>query len=279
MSDDSIKIDGIQYTKVDIGERFGLTPEQLKTFTSQVMEQSSYRYGEIISQQQHCMAEDYRDISANIEAGKREFIANLAQASAEANAKAMRSTPAVFDKIIGALASLCGNPIFNTQTHEDPMNDYVRDVLGQEIEVRDQTRQGISGSSDSAVEGHAGEVDIQIRFNGKPICIYEGLKLDSVQTDVIYSHIAKATIKYNPQGLKEVFVVTYVVNQQKRFGDFWDRFKEKVRAYVADDDEYMIAWDDEDTDTGMSAIRVLHGVYKMDGEDHNVYAIAVKIQS
>ena len=40
-----------------------------------------------------------------------------------------------------------------------------------------------------------------------------------------------------------------------------------------------VIWDEKETDTEMSAIRVLHGVYKMDGVDHDVYVIAVKIQS
>ena len=142
------------------------------------------------------------------------------------------------------------------------MNDFVRSIIAASLEVRDQTRNGISGTSTSATQERSGELDIQIRYNGKPICVYEGLKLDSVKKKELYEHIVKATINYNPQGIKNVFVTAYVVNQSTHFGDFWDRFCDCVRQ-----------------DTEMSAIRVLHGVYKMDGVDHDVYVIAVKIQS
>lgn len=157
------------------------------------------------------------------------------------------------------------------------MNDYVRDVLGHGLQVRDQTRQGISGNSRSAEKGHAGEVDIQIRNNGRPIGIYEGLRLESVAEKIIHEHIAKATVNYNPQGVKEVFVVAYVIKHGTGFGDFGKRFVDCVQKYKADLPEQQIIWDDETEDTGLSAVRSIHGVYDMDDEEHSVHVMAVKI--
>lgn len=221
---------------------------------------------------------NWDEVQAGIEETRNEFIEKMARRQAEENAKAMRVSPLVFDKVISALSVLCGDSHYNAQVSEDTMNDCIRNLIAASLEVRDQTRNGISGTSTSATQERSGELDIQIRHNGKPICIYEGLKLSSIDSSAIHTHIAKATINYNPQGVKDVFVVAYAVNQQKRFGEFWQRYMEKVREYIADDVDYAITWDDEETDTGMSAIRVLHGVYKMDGVNHNVYATAVKIQ-
>lgn len=274
MTDNPDWLKSIDFSQFDYAKQYGISPEQYQD----LMKPASIDFAKPIFQARRRIDEQMDDIAESIAEGRREFIEQQAQANAEAYARVLKRSPIVFDVVIGALAALCGNPLINSDTLEDPMNDFVRDILGQGSEVRDQTRQGISGSSQSAKEGRAGEVDIQIRHNGKPICIYEGLKLSSVDRAAIHSHIAKATINYNPQGVKDVFVVAYAVNQQKHFGEFWQRYMEKVREYNADDVDYAITWDDEETDTGMSAIRVLHGVYKMDGVDHNVYATAVKIQ-
>lgn len=206
-----------------------------------------------------------------------DFIQYLAEATAKENAKALRTSPSIFDKVLNALACLCGNRTYNTSSDEDTMNDYIRDLLDKSLEIRDQTRQGISSKSTNAEKGRAGELDIQIRFNGIPIGIYEGLRLESVEEKIIHDHIEKATIKYNPQGCKEVFIVTYVIKQKKGFGEYWKRFVECVNRYKQEDDEYNIK-SIEEIDTSMSAIRALHGKYYMDEMEHNVYIIAVKIQ-
>ena len=223
------------------------------------------------------MSKQIEEISRNIEEGRQEFISQIAEATGRELARAIRTSPDLFDEIIGALSSLCGNPTYNSSSQEDPMNDYVRDILGHGLQVRDQTRQGLSARSRSAEKGQAGELDIQIRNNGRPIGIYEGLRLDGVVSKDIYEHLAKATIQYNPQGVKEIFVVAYVRNQSNKFGDFWKRFVSCVRGYTATDPEYQISWDDEEEDTGLSSIRSIHGVYNADDAAHNVHAIAVKL--
>ena len=225
------------------------------------------------------MSKQAEEISRSIEAGKQEFIDRLAEATGRELAKAIKTNPDLFDEIVGALSALCGNTTYNSSSLEDPMNDYVRDILGHGLQVRDQTRQGISGRSRSAEKGEAGELDIQIRNNGKPIGIYEGLRLKDVASEEIYEHISKATINYNPQGVKEVFVVAYVRNQSRTFGQFWKRFVDCVRNYEPKDPEYSIVWDEEEEDTGLSAVRSVHGIYNVDDAEHNVHVMAVKLMT
>lgn len=52
-----------------------------------------------------------------------------------------------------------------------------------------------------------------------------------------------------------------------------------LQTDISDIDGFPISWDEKETETGMSAIRVLRGVFEMDGVDHTLYTIAVKIQS
>lgn len=89
--------------------------------------------------------------------------------------------------------------------------------------------------------------------------------------------LRKATINYNPQGVKEIFVVAYVRNHKTEFGSFWKRYMDTVRKYAAEDSEYQIIWDNEEEDTGLSAVRSLHGMFYMDDAEHNVHVIAVKL--
>ncbi|XME00910.1 hypothetical protein QYZ88_009240 [Lachnospiraceae bacterium C1.1] len=43
---------------------------------------------------------------------------------------------------------------------------------------------------------------------------------------------------------------------------------------ICEGDEF---WDEEEEDTGLSAIRSIHGIYNMDDTEHNVHVIAVKL--
>lgn len=257
----------------------GLTDKQIAEIQDSVNFNAFNGINIVIGQQKKDWERLDAELSQSIEAGKEDMIRRQAEANAEAYAKALRRSPFLFDEVVGALASLCGNPTYNASSLEDPMNDYVRDILGQGLQVRDQTRQGISGNSSSAEKGQAGELDIQIRNNGRPIGIYEGLRLDRVNATDIYDHIKKATINYNPQGVKEVFVVAYVQGQTTGFGRFWKRLVECVKNYHAPDPEHDIEWDEEEEDTGLSAVRSLHGTYYMDDAEHNVHVIAVKLMN
>ena len=279
MADEIIRPDGSILKPIKMGEFMGLTDKQLAAIQDSVRFNAYDGINNAIAQQSKEWERLNAELSESIEAGKEDMIRRQAEANAEAYAKALRTSPFLFDEVVGALASLCGNPTYNSSSLEDPMNDYVRDILGHGLQVRDQTRQGISGNSSSAEKGQAGELDIQIRNNERPIGIYEGLRLDGVNTKDIYDHIKKATINYNPQGVKEVFVVAYVRGQSTGFGGFWKRFVECVKDYHASDPEYEIEWDDEEEDTGLSAVRSLHGIYYMDDAEHSVHVMAVKLMN
>lgn len=263
----------------DVPDHSGISIKQLLPLREVALNESISNFNNTIGRQAEQWSALSDDISESIEAGKEDMIRRQAEANAEAYAKALRSSPFLFDEIVGALSSLCSNRHYNSTSDEDTMNDYVRDILGQGLQVRDQTRQGISGNSRYAEKGHAGEVDIQIRNNGRPIGIYEGLRLESVTEKIIHEHIAKATVNYNPQGVKEVFVVAYVIKRSTGFGSFWKRFVACIRQYKADSPEHQVIWDDEAEETGLSAVRSIHGTYYIDDEEHSVHVLAVKIMA
>ena len=265
--------EGTEYDTFNISNPFGLSDEQIDAFGEAAMQKVLDDYNNAI----FSMAERASRIGALVEESQRNTLQQQAEAYAEAYVKASHYSPVLLDAVLSALSSLSGNRHYNSSTNEDTMNDYVRDVLRAALQVRDQTRQGISSNSRTADKGQAGEVDIQIRNNGYPIGIYEGLRLDSVDKKYIHEHIAKATVNYNPQGVKNVFVVAYVIKHSTGFGKFWERFSECVREYTAENEEHLILWDEKEENTGMSAIRVIHGTFDLDDAEHNVYVIAVKI--
>lgn len=205
MVDDFKGPDGVDYSPIDLYAKYSVTPEQVRKMVQQTMMLQN-PFKEVVHQQQRQLDEQMASISENIESGKRKFAEMQARINAEEMAKALRTSPLVYDKVISALSALCGDPHYNANTSEDTMNDFVRSIIAASLEVRDQTRNGISGTSTSATQERSGELDIQIRYNGKPICVYEGLKLDSVKKKELYEHIVKATINYNPRGVKNVFV-------------------------------------------------------------------------
>lgn len=71
--------------------------------------------------------------------------------------------------------------------------------------------------------------------------------------------------------------MAYVIKHSTGFGEFWRRFVDCVKKYEADNPEHQITWDDEVEDTGLSAVRSIHGTYDMDNEEHSVHVMAVKI--
>lgn len=119
----------------------------------------------------------------------------------------------------------CLNCAFNGASSENSMNDYFRDLLFMKgyTEIKDQTRHGLSvNKKDSA------EVDILLTKDGKEIAIYEGLKLSSVSTTYIDTHISKAVVNYNALGTS-TFIVAYV--DVSDFDSFWNRYVSYLQSY------------------------------------------------
>lgn len=272
MSDEIILKDGRVLTPMD--NSFGLSIEQGEKLIEELGKTNT---NWMMQQHKENLHSSLQPSLESVEKGRQSFIDHLDQLShqnAEETAQAIKTVPTIEDKVISALSALCGNKTYNFSTLEDPMNDYVRDMLAQNLNVRDQTHNGISENSESVRKSRPGELDAQVWFNGRPIGIYEGLRPDSSGSKDIYEHISKAIINYNPQGLKEVFVAAYVQNHINDFGNYWKKFSEHVKKY----DKPPVTWDKEEIGTGMSAVRGIHGIYQMDGQDHNLYVFAVKIQ-
>lgn len=120
------------------------------------------------------------------------------------------------DKVLRALSKLQRNHHYDSSSSEDTMNDYIRDILDESYNVKDQTRQGDSTKGDEA-----GEVDIQLCDTGLPIVMIEGVKLDSLVKDTLDTHIAKVLVNYDPNGCPYAFVLIYTT--VVRFDEFYKK--------------------------------------------------------
>lgn len=76
----------------------------------------------------------------------------------------------ICDKVLRSMLKLQRNHHYNTESSEDTMNDYIRDLLDESYIMKDQTRQG-----ESEAGGDAGEVDIQICGGRLPVVMIEGV--------------------------------------------------------------------------------------------------------
>ena len=174
----------------------------------------------------------------------------------------------VLSDLIKIGQQLASNALYRRNTPEDSINDYFRDALlfmGYN-EVKDQTRHGISKRGKDA-----GEVDILITKESKEVAIYEGLKLESVNTSYINDHIVKAITNYNALGTA-TFVVAYV--SVADFEQFWTKYSNYIKEYAfpiqVKRDLRIRAFPD-------AATRVAEMILSRDGYDFPVYFIALKI--
>lgn len=174
----------------------------------------------------------------------------------------------VLDDFIQIGERLCLNHSFNASSTENSMNDYFRDMLISKgyDEVKDQTRHGISVNGKDAAE-----VDILLTKDGKEIAIFEGLKLNCINTSYIDEHIKKAVVNYNALGTA-TFVVSYVSTTD--FEAFWERFSNHIKAYEfplnVREQVKILAYPN-------AATRVATSILSRDGFDFPVYFIAFKI--
>lgn len=162
----------------------------------------------------------------------------------------------------------CLNCAFNGASSENSMNDYFRDLLFMKgyTEIKDQTRHGLSvNKKDSA------EVDILLTKDGKEIAIYEGLKLSSVSTTYIDTHISKAVVTYNALGTS-TFIVAYV--DVSDFDSFWNRYVSYLQSYSF---PLLVKSPIEVYPYPDAAARVASTILSRDDYDFPVYFVAFKI--
>ncbi len=167
---------------------------------------------------------------------------------------------------IGGLA--CLNVSYNAKSSENSINDYFRDMLtvkGYE-QVKDQSRHGVSANGKDAAE-----VDLLLTKDGKEIAIFEGMKLNSVNTAYIDEHISKSITNYNALGTA-TFIVAYVNSAD--FESFWKRYSDHILHYAfplkKKKDFHPLVHPN-------AATRLASMILTRDGFDFPVYFIAFKI--
>ena len=174
----------------------------------------------------------------------------------------------VLSDLIKIGGKLCSNAAFHKDIDENTINDYFRDAFSLMVycEVKDQTRHGLSANG-----MNAGEVDILITKDNKEIAIFEGLKLNSVNTTYIDSHINKAIINYNALGTA-TFIVAYVT-----VADF-EAFCKKCAAYLqAIEFPLQVKKKIEIKPYTNAAIRIAETILSRDGFDFPVYFVALNL--
>ena len=174
----------------------------------------------------------------------------------------------VLNDLIQIGERVCLNCSINDSSSENTINDYFRDMLSSKgyNEVKDQTRHGLSKNGKDA-----GEVDILLTKAGREIAIFEGLKLDCVQSTYIDEHICKAIVNYNALGTA-TFIVAYVNTAD--FESFWDRYYKHIILYNF---PLQIKKEFNQLTYPNAAARVASLILSRDGFDFPVYFIALKI--
>lgn len=176
---------------------------------------------------------------------------------------------AVLADLIWIGERVCSNASYNYTCTENTINDYFRDMFlsrGYD-ETKDQTRHGISASGKDA-----GEVDILLTQRGAEIAIFEGLKLNSVDTAYIDTHIEKAIDNYNALGTA-TFVVAYV--KAADYSAFWRRYIEHIQSHNYN---VVIKRPIEVLAHPNAVTRVASAIFSRDDFDFPVYFITFKIE-
>ena len=174
----------------------------------------------------------------------------------------------VLKDLIQVSERLCSNASYSARSNENSINDYFRDALtfmGYN-EVKDQTRHGISISKKDA-----GEVDLLLTKSGKEIAIFEGLKLNSVNSTYIDEHIKKAIDNYNALGTA-TFVVAYV--NVANYNRFWNQYYDYISNYKHNM-ECKLAL--KELTRPNAATRIAYEILSKDGYDFPVYFMTIKI--
>lgn len=182
--------------------------------------------------------------------------------------KTLKTAKDFLKDLIRVCEMLCNNSNYNSQSSENAINDYVRDMLKikEYSEVMDQTRHGISSTGKDA-----GSVDILVSKDGKEIAIYEGLKLNSINTGYIDQHIQKAIINYNGLGTA-TFIVAYVSTSNLEL--FYDKYLEYIDDYNFEIEKINHL---EDQTYPNASVRVASINLSRDGYAFPLYFVAVRI--
>ena len=132
--------------------------------------------------------------------------------------------------IIKACITLVQNSLYRNAS-ENYRNDYLRDILGaMGIDVRDQTRTGLSATKKSA-----GQADLVVYKGGVPNSFLEALNLSGMNSSYIKEHIQRI-FEYDQIGLPVNYLICYV--KVKDFLCFLKKYTEQI--ICANDYKYEI---------------------------------------
>lgn len=151
---------------------------------------------------------------------------------------------------------------------EDTMNDFIRDLLDESFEVKDQTRQGKSEKGEKA-----GEIDIQICIAGLPVVMLEGLILNSLVKATLDDHINKVLTLYDPNGCPYVILLVYAT--VARFDDFWKKMLQHIGEY---DYPYKRVGEIIDVETNYAELKHAHTILDRNGMKIRVHYFAAHMR-
>jgi small GTP-binding protein len=179
--------------------------------------------------------------------------------------------------VIQACMKLQGNRLYRQRQtvkteqgiHENPRNTFLRDLLDfKNYHTQDQTLNGVSLHCNKA-----GELDILIKKDpNTPWAILEALN----HKDESYwqEHLVKLLEKYNPQGIRTLFLVTYVGCMACNFGDICDKYADSIPQYATA--SYKPRQDSfREVDQSEIMIRAYQCSYLCGSEEATVYHIFV----
>ncbi|MCU0288012.1 MAG: hypothetical protein MUF15_16665 [Acidobacteria bacterium] len=110
--------------------------------------------------------------------------------------------------------------------------------------------QTLHGSSASGLK--LGELDIKIEDEtGRTVSIIEALNLDSCNTTEINRHVLKVFNNYDPNGLKENYILVY--SSAKDFGDLCRKYRDHLQQI--DYGTYPLKKEIKEVPTGFNKIR------------------------
>lgn len=169
--------------------------------------------------------------------------------------------------VFKALQNVQKNRIYTGQ-RENTINDGIRDCLDMKYRLRDQTRQGESVSGKDA-----GEVDLMLYDNERPLALMEGLKLSSVDKTKISEHINKAMTNYNPIGCPLIYLLVYSTAQA--FAEFWEHLFSYIKSFSF---PYEISEEFYEINTNFTQSRHGKAVLVRNGEPVSVHLFAIAMK-
>ena len=183
----------------------------------------------------------------------------------------------LLSKLTNALLELQGDSHY-FDAKENACNSFVRSLLKSAGYVcMDQTLRGVGATGKGD-----GELDIVIqdRDRGNDIAIFEALKLTQksfAKSDQQYlsDHIKKLLDNYNPTGLKNLLLVSYVSWDKDKFNGLTSRYMSYIKNSIPEPYEVIISSMPEHLDT--SFLRCYKAAYDYGGITMYIYHFIVRV--